>query len=215
MTISEPRDTLRQRLAYEAARIAADEQLPNLAKACRKAAARLGCANRRSWPTREEIEEALRCHHRLFQGETQRESLTQLRLRALDAMSAFAAFKPHLVGAVLDGTAPRHSPIELHLFVDDPTAVAAHLARLRIPWRDAQKTLRFGGRHRRTLPAFRFQAGDTTVELVVFDEKGRREAPLAPGDRRAMARADLQAVRRLLERSDPAQEEPQYPREGP
>lgn len=197
--MTDSKHSMRRRLAYEAARIAAEEQMPDLGKACRKAASRLGFPGPGAWPRREEIEEALRAQQRLFRGAAQAEALQRLRRRALEAMDALARFRPQLVGAALDGTADRHSTIELHLFTDDPTAVAACLAELHIPWRDADRQVRYPRGARRTQPAFRFQAGDTPIELVVFKEKGLRQPPLAPGGRRAMARAGRDAVRRMLE----------------
>jgi len=197
--VADPKHALRQRLAYEAARIAAEERAADLGQACRKAAARLGCTNPRAWPRWEEIQEALRAQQRLVRGPAQIEAVQRLRHRALEAMDALGRFRPRLVGAALDGTADHHSSIELHLFSDDPTAVAACLAELHIPWRDGERQVRYRGGGRRTQPAFRFQAGETAVELVVFEENGIREAPLAPGGHRAMARAGRDVVRRLLE----------------
>ena len=202
--MKESREALRRRLAYEAARIMADQRLPDPRAACRKAAERLGCGNARLWPGREEVEEALRAQQRLFRGDQQRRAVASLRRRALEAMETLAEFRPRLVGPVLDGTADVHSPVELHLFADDPAAVAQRLAELGIPWRDGDKRLRYGRGEHRSAPAFRFLAGDTPVELVVLDPQGLRERPLAPGLERPMERASRDRLRRLIDEEAPA-----------
>lgn len=202
--MKESREALRRRLAYEAARLMADQRLPDPGAACRKAAQRLGCGNTRIWPSREEVEEALRAQQRLFRGDQQRRAVEALRHRALEAMEALAEFRPRLVGPVLDGTADVHSAIELHLFADDPGAVARHLAGLGIPWRDGDKRLRYGRREHRSAPVFRFLAGETPVELVVLTTLGLRQRPLAPGVERPMERAGPEHVRRLIAEGTPA-----------
>jgi hypothetical protein len=201
--MKESSEALRRRLAYEAARIMADQRLPDARSACRKAAQRLRCGNPRSWPSREEVEEALRAQQRLFRGVEQRSALDALRSKALDAMEALAQFRPRVVGPVLEGTADEHSPIELHLFAEDPGLVAHRLNELGIPWRDGEKRLRFGRGDRRPAPIFRFLAGDTPVELVVLGVHGLRERPLAPGVERPMERAGTERLRRLLAEETP------------
>jgi hypothetical protein len=42
-------------------------------------------------------------------------------------MRTLVAFTPRLVGSVLAGTATAHSDVQLHLFVDNPEAVALSL----------------------------------------------------------------------------------------
>jgi hypothetical protein len=196
--MKESREALRRRLAYEAARIMADQRLPDPGAACRKAAQRLGCGGTRHWPSRDEVEEALRAQQRLFRGEHQRRALEHLRHRALEAMEVLSEFRPRLVGPVLDGTADVHSPIELHLFCDDPGAVAQRLTDLGISWRDGDKRLRYGRGEHRLAPVFRFQAGETPMELVVMSTQGLRQRPLAPGAERPMERASRDHLRRLI-----------------
>jgi len=202
--MSAPPSSLRGRIAYEAARIMADQRLSDTRAACRRAALRLGCSNARQWPTPEEVGAALRAQQRLFLGAAQQKALVGLRTEALAAMEMFRVFRPHLVGPVLDGTADTHSPLELQLFVDDPSEVAARLIDLGIPWRDGEKPLFFPGGRRELVPVFTFQAGMTPVRLVVLGRGGLRLRPLAPGGRRPMGRADSRSLRRLMEQENSA-----------
>ncbi len=70
-------------------------------------------------PSREQIEAALRRYLHTFHGEPHRRLLRQRRTLAAHWMGILGAFAPHLVGAVLDGSATRFSPLHLQLFTDN------------------------------------------------------------------------------------------------
>lgn len=64
------------------------------------------------------IEAELRRYLQTFAADSQPARLAALRRLALDWMKRLARFNPHLVGAVLNGTATEHSDVHLHLFTD-------------------------------------------------------------------------------------------------
>jgi len=72
-----------RRLAYEAARIMADQGIRGFDRARRKAAERVGIEDRWLWPGNREIQEALLQQQHLFQGAEQESALTSLRRQAL------------------------------------------------------------------------------------------------------------------------------------
>jgi hypothetical protein len=197
--MTEQRKPRRAHIAYEAARIMAEQQLSDTRAACRRAAQRLGCSNSRYWPSPDEVEDALRAQQRLFRGAAQRQALAELRAQALEAMEVFRDFRPHLIGSVLDGTADTHSSVELHLFADDPIEVATRLNELGIPWQDGEKQLRYPRGRSETRPAFGFMAGKTPLRLVVLERADLRQRPLAPGTNRPMERADRARLRNLMQ----------------
>lgn len=123
-----PRNDLQTEIAVAAARLIADEGL-DYASAKRKAAEdMLGHAgHRRALPDNAAVEHELRRHLATFEGETHRQRLAAWRRLALDLMRKLADFNPHLVGAVLNGTATAHSDLHLHLFTDDPKDVMLFL----------------------------------------------------------------------------------------
>ncbi|MBT8426631.1 MAG: hypothetical protein KJO02_01235, partial [Erythrobacter sp.] len=173
-----PRDpNLSRRIAVEAARLLADSGLESLEHAKRRAALRLGCRDRAQWPENLEIEQALREHQRLFLADRQPEALHRLRLVALEAMQAFAEFRPRLVGAALEGTADVHSGVRLLVSASSPEDVAFVLTDRHIPWLAAEVTLRFAHDKREPRPCFSFQAGDTKVELVVMQRADQSDPP--------------------------------------
>ncbi|HWP00931.1 MAG TPA: hypothetical protein VNL74_09955 [Methylococcus sp.] len=88
------KDKMRDLLAREAARLMAEEGIENPLRARSKAAARLGCTDRRRWPGSDEIDTALLEHRRIFEAETQPMELLRLRTLAIEAMEFLREFAP-------------------------------------------------------------------------------------------------------------------------
>lgn len=189
----------RQRLAYEAARIMAEQGIPEFDRARRKAAERARICDKRCWPDNEQIQEALLQHRRLFQGGKREEDLRQLRSQALEGMHTFARFAPRLVGPVLIGTGGNAQGVRLHLYADNPEEVILALIDQGIPWQGCEETLRFAGGVCRSHPGFTFIAGNTPFELVVLPRGAVRNPPLDPVSNRPERGADVAEVERLLD----------------
>lgn len=98
------RDTLRQRLSYEAARLMREQRIPDHRSALKKAAARLGGIAPRCWPKLGEVEAALQQQQSLFADPRAERELLRVRQETLAAMQALARFEPRLVGHA----PPRH-----------------------------------------------------------------------------------------------------------
>ncbi|HWY73487.1 MAG TPA: UDP-N-acetylmuramate--alanine ligase, partial [Burkholderiaceae bacterium] len=73
------------------------------------------------------VESELRRYLRLFAADSQPAQLSALRRLALQWMRRLADFNPHLVGAVLNGTATGHSGIHLNLYADSAKDVEIFL----------------------------------------------------------------------------------------
>ena len=189
----------RQQVAHEAAKLMVESGIRDYQLAKRKAAGRLGMAESRVLPRNDEIEREREAYQRLFGDEERSRYVMALRRHALEAMRLLEPFGPRLVGPVLSGTADRHSEICLHLFSDPPEAVAMFLLDHRIAHDQGEARIRFQADGHERLPAFRFMAGDTQVELVVFSARARRRSPLSPVDGRPMRRAKLAEVAALVE----------------
>jgi hypothetical protein len=186
-------------LAQEAARIMAEEGVCDFRFAKHKAAERLGFdARNLPMPTNVEVEAALAERQRLFHSDSQPGRLRQLRETAREAMHMLNGFDARLVGPVLNGTADHHAIVYLHVFSDPPEQVAIFLMEQRIPYEVAARKLKSGAGVQREYPVYRFVAGDTPVELTVFDVDGIREAPAGPVDGRPMRRASLRELDALL-----------------
>ena len=111
---------MRRRIAHEAARLIALDGSLDYGAAKRKAARTLGAPDSKALPDNQEIETALRSYQALYQAEEHSGHLALLRQVALEYMTKLAEFDPHLTGSVLQGTAGRHSDINLQLFADKP-----------------------------------------------------------------------------------------------
>jgi hypothetical protein len=183
---------MRGLLAREAARLMAEEGIESPLRARSKAAARLGCTDRRRWPGSDEIDTALLEHRRIFEAETQPLELQRLRALAIEAMEFLREFAPRLTGSVLDGTAGRHSPVTLHLFADTPKDVLRKLLEAHLPFR--QTSYREGTRAGE-IPAVSFFVNETRVELRIYPTVGNGRLKLLPNREES---ASISEVRRLL-----------------
>lgn len=191
-------DQMRRRIAVEAARLISEHGIRDYHLAKRKAAERLGVPVDAALPKNAEIEDALREHQRLFDADEQPRRLRELRECARDAMRFFARFEPRLVGAVLDGSADRHSAVCLHLFSDEPESVAGFLDERGIPYEQQSRQLRLTRDARREFPVFMFSAGDTPVDVTVLPQELARQAPLDRNGEKPMRRAALATLDELL-----------------
>ena len=171
---------MRERLTQEAARIMAVEGIRDFSQAKRKAALHLGAPATTNLPQNREIQAALQEYQRLFGGARQVTALQTLREAALEAMDFFAAFKPRLVGSVLDGTAGPDSAVDLHCFADTPEDVVLFLMDQGVPFDTEEQRLRFDD-HYDFVPVHRFVAGDVPVNVAVFTGRGRAHPPRTHG----------------------------------
>lgn len=188
---------LRAQIAAEAARVISESGIRDYAFARRKAAARFDARDPAALPDSAEIEMALREHQRLFQSDEQPRTLQRLRRTALAAMHFFSAFSPRLVGAVLDGSADRHSAVCLHLFCDDVDAPVRFLDERNLRYDLRERSMRHGTEERE-FTMLRFVAEDTTIDLTLFPVDALRQAPLDPRTGRAMRRASVEGLELLL-----------------
>jgi hypothetical protein len=189
---------VRRRLAFEAARLLADDPGLDPDRARRKAAGRMGVGDNRHWPSNAEVLAALAEEQRLFRPR-QPDALLALRRQALTAMRRLTRFRPRLVGPVLDGSADRTTRVRLHLFAETPDEVLLDLWEQHIPWEQRERWLRYADGSRIAHPAVRFVAGGVAMELVVLPLRALANPPLSPVSERPERGADADHLARLLE----------------
>ena len=120
-------DPQRTELAAAAARLIAEEGC-DYGSAKRRAVEELyGPGARVTLPDNALVEAELRRYLETFGGERHRQRLLALRQVAVTLMQRLAQFNPHLVGAVLNGTATDHSDVRLQLFADSAKDVELFL----------------------------------------------------------------------------------------
>ncbi len=187
------RDLMREQLAYQAARIMAEERTADFAFAKRKAAKQLGAFDTQHLPSNEEVETALHTYRALYQSETHPNILRQLREEALTAMQMFAEFNPYLTGSVLSGSAGECSDINLILFSEDAKAVLLSLLKNNINFEDGEWRARIGG-HDTVVPSYTLTSkSDISIHIIVLPDNMRHS-----GSRHPETHADITAVEILL-----------------
>ncbi len=192
------KDHLRRQIAYDAARLMAEEGVADQQRALQKAAARAGVKDRRGWPDAAELRAALREQQSLFRPH-RHAHLRRLRETAVQAMQALARFDPRLVGPVLDGSADEASRVQLQLFADTPEDVVHDLMEQGIPWQEQQRKLHLADGVTRICPSLRFMAGDVPMELLLLSPREHSNPPVNPLTERPERGAGIQQVRDLLD----------------
>lgn len=191
-------EVLREQLAQEAARLIVDHGIHDYGQAKRKAAQRFRVRQAGALPSNAEVESSVIERQRIFAPDSHEDRLAAMRRLAADIMEFLADFQPRLVGPVLTGTVTDNAALELHVFTESPEAVLAALEAQGVSSRDCQRRYRFNGQDMTIVPGFTFSREGERVYIIIFPEKGVRQAPLSPVDRRPMQRAGRRRVLALL-----------------
>lgn len=191
--------TLATEIAQTAARLIVEEGL-EYGPAKRRALKQIDAPSRTPLPDNDLVEEAVREHLALFCADSQPAELRALRSLALSWMERMAVFRPHLGGAVWNGTATRLSDVYLQLFCDDPKSAEIALIDHGVDYEPATVQ----GLHGKPVDAlsvgvFSRELGLVVgVHFLVYDLDDLRGA-LRRDARGRAPRGDMAAVRQLLE----------------
>lgn len=186
---------MRRRIAHEAARMIAGDGGIDYGSAKRKAARQLGAPDSRNLPDNREIEEALRSYQALYQSQEQTDTLGLLRETAIEYMELLQDFDPHLTGSVLNGTAGRHSDINLQLFTDNDKELEFFLMNRKISYRRSESRL-----DGQDYPHFSIEDPRAALEITVYPAVELRQLKKSQPDgsprrvRLAQARALLNPI---------------------
>lgn len=196
------RNKTRELLAQEAARIMSQEAVRDYLAAKRKAAARLGVDEAAGMPSNAEVEREFLRYQGLFDNGERREDVRRLREIALEVMRRLVDFSPRLFGSVFEGTADRHSNVNILLFAEPVEEVAFFLLDRRIRYRDATRRLMLQGEAAADYPAYTLQVEHAEIELTVLSPHQARQPLRSHTDGRVLGRADIPQLEQLL-RADP------------
>ena len=192
-------ETLTHELAAHAARLVVEEGL-DYGGAKRRAQKLLGLPARAALPDNELVESEVRAYLSLFHADTQPAELAALRRLALRWMQRLAEFRPHVTGAVWNGTATRRSDVYLQLFCDDPKSAEIAL----IDHQVSYQARSVGGFHGAPVDALSFSSpcpelGEAIgVHLMIHDHDDLRGA-LRPGRQGQPLRGDHQALEQRMQ----------------
>jgi hypothetical protein len=193
-------------IAATAARLVVEEGM-EYGPAKRRAARALGSgsARRSELPGNDAVEDEVRRYLALFCADKQPAELAALRAVAQSWMERLAAFRPHLTGAVWRGTATRLNDVHLELFCDDSKSAELALIDRGIAYEVGSRPGPRGAlvdvlSVAQPCPAL---GGPITVHLSVLDHDDLRGA-LRPDGLGRTQRGDLAALRKLIDRDEPA-----------
>mgnify|MGYP006268026021 CR=1 FL=1 len=165
-----------------------------------RALKQLGLPARTALPDNEQMEREVRDYLALFHADTQPGELRALRQLALLWMARLADFRPHLTGAVWQGTATRLSDIYLQLFCDDTKSTEIALIDHGVDY-NVGSTRGFKGEWVDVL-SLSLMCDDLDCEvglhLLIYDHDDLRGA-LKPDGHGQVQRGDLKAVQRLMQ----------------
>lgn len=185
-------------IANTAARMVVEEGL-EWGPAKKRAVKQLGLPARTALPDNDVLEAAVREYLTLFCADTQPAELRALREWALLWMERMEAFRPHLTGAVWNGTATRLSDIYIQLFCDDSKS-----AEIALIDRDVRYDVSsVNGFHGEQVDALSISSlckplGEAVgVHYLIYDADDLRGA-LKPDASGRILRGSVDAVRRLL-----------------
>ncbi len=157
---------MRRLIAEATARLLASDGSQDYGSAKRKAARQLGAPDSQNLPDNHEIETALRDYQALFHTDETRHHLDRLRHIAIEYMEQLSAYDPHLTGSVLNGTAGKHSDINLQLFTDDEKEIEFLLMRRAEPYRASER--RSNEPDSRIYPRFIVEDPRATIDITVY-----------------------------------------------
>ena len=196
-------ESLKAEIAASAARLVVEEGL-DYGPAKHRAIKLMGLPGRTALPGNDEIEDAVVDYLALFCADSQPLELRALRELAEVWMTRMASFRPHLSGAVWNGTATRLSDIYIQLFCDDSKSAEIFLLDHQV--RYVPRTVSgFWGESVPTLSVHAFCSGlneEVGVHLLVHDHDDLRGA-LKPDSKGRPPRGDLAAVRALVHDARP------------
>ena len=120
---------LRRQIAFEAAQMMYQRQESEYYRAKMKAAKRIcrGWVKPADLPSNGEIRDQVQMLARTHEGESRTDRLLEMRLEALRLMKLLANFRPRLIGSVMTGHIRQGSDIDLHVFADNVSSIAAAL----------------------------------------------------------------------------------------
>lgn len=192
------REQMRHRIAQLAARLMAQDGISDFALAKRKAARQLGADDTQNLPNNNEIEQALRDYHAIYQPDEQPARIRALREQATRVMQELSDFDPHLTGSVLHGTATRFSDINLLLVADDLKEVEIFLLNRNVAFRRGERRMALGESAHAVPVLTLTDVGPAEVGVAVVTPAELRRLPRFAGDGHSLERARLPEVEQLL-----------------
>ena len=164
-------------VASRAAEIIMEEGVTDYLFAKKKAAKSLGLLTSDNLPSNHEIDNALKEYQNIFQEQVDSETIVKIKKEALNIMTLFKDFNPHLTGQLLEGLIPKFPKIQINLFTDNLKEVEYILLNKNIAFDIKDKLYQeklSKKKSTKTIPAFILEGLWFPIELKVYFENDMR-----------------------------------------
>ena len=164
-------------VASRAAEIIMEEGVTDYLFAKKKAAKSLGLLTSDNLPSNHEIDNALKEYQNIFQEQVDSETIVKIKKEALNIMTLFKDFNPHLTGQLLEGLIPKFPKIQINLFTDNLKEVEYILLNKNIVFDIKDKLYQeklSKKKSTKTIPAFILEGLWFPIELKVYFENDIR-----------------------------------------
>jgi|TARA_B100001105_G_scaffold255057_1_gene252775 hypothetical protein len=164
-------------VASRAAEIIMEEGVTDYLFAKKKAAKSLGLLTSDNLPSNHEIDNALKEYQNIFQEQVDSETIVKIKKEALNIMTLFKDFNPHLTGQLLEGLIPKFPKIQINLFTDNLKEVEYILLNKNIAFDIKDKLYQeklSKKKSTKTIPAFILEGLWFPIELKVYFENDIR-----------------------------------------
>jgi hypothetical protein len=164
-------------VASRAAEIIMEEGVTDYLFAKKKAARSLGLLTSDNLPSNHEIDNALKEYQNIFQEQVDSETIVKIKKEALNIMTLFKDFNPHLTGQLLEGLIPKFPKIQINLFTDNLKEVEYILLNKNIAFDIKDKLYQeklSKKKSTKTIPAFILEGLWFPIELKVYFENDIR-----------------------------------------
>jgi hypothetical protein len=160
-------------VANLAAQLIMEEGIKDYLFAKKKAAKSLGLNENLSLPTNSQIDKAIDDFNKIFNPNIDIEFLQQFKTKALEVMSIFKNFKPHLMNQLSQGIIPKFPEIKINLFADNLKDVEYVLlnSELSYDFKEVKMNIKEGKPSIKSIPTIYLDNLSIPAEIKVYFEK--------------------------------------------
>ena len=159
-------------VANLAAQLIMEDGIKDYLYAKKKAAKSLGINENANLPTNSQIDKAIDEFNKIFNPNIDIEFLQQFKTQALEVMSIFKNFKPHLMDQLSQGIIPKFPEIKINLFADNLKDVEYVLlnSELSYDFKEIKMNAK-GGKHSvKSIPTIYLENLSIPAEIKVYFE---------------------------------------------
>lgn len=163
---------IKMTIANLAARMIMEEGVKDYFFAKKKAAKSLGFDENVNLPTNLQIDNAIEEFHKIYNQDVGIDFLEHFKTQALNVMSMFKNFKPHLMNKLSEGIIPKFPEIKINLFADNLKDIEYVLLNNAISYEfsETKKNIKARKNSIKSVPTFYLDSQPIPAEIRVYFE---------------------------------------------